>query len=258
MMYGNTPAELNQLLQRDYSVNLSQFIGRGWEIANKNWGGFIGFLIVNFLIAFVLGFLPLVGSLVSLIISAPLNAGYYIVAFKLAKAQETTFGDFFKGFQNAYFLPTLLATLVIGLFAVVCILPFAIAFGVIFASQVVVNPGTLNPELLNPTSLTIPFLLLLIGLVPLIYISVVYSFAIPLIIGKKLEFWPAMELSRKLISKHWLGFLGFYLVLGLINIGGAMLCGLGLLITAPLTFCAVTAAYEAVVGLPPFDPAQVS
>lgn len=252
-MYGNTQAELNQLLLRDYTVDLNRFISRGWEIANKYWGGFIGFLLVNFLISLVLGFLPFVGTFVSLIISAPLNAGYYIVAFKLAKGQEVTFGDFFKGFQNAYFLPTLLATLVIGLFAVVCILPFGIAFGVSIISQAAVNPETLNPA-----ALTIPFLLLLIGLVPLIYISVAYSFAIPLIVGKKLEFWPAMELSRKLITKRWLAFFGFYLVLGLINFAGALLCGLGILITAPLTFCAVIAAYEAIVGLPPFDPSQVT
>jgi len=33
------------------------------------------------------------------------------------------------------------------------------------------------------------------------------------------------------------------ILLGLINLGGVILCGLGLLITIPLTYCAMTVAY---------------
>jgi hypothetical protein len=59
-----------------------------------------------------------------------------------------------------------------------------------------------------------------------------------------------METSRKLISKQWFPFFGFTIVLGLINFAAILLtCGLGLLLTGPLTVCAVAAAYENIVGV---------
>jgi uncharacterized membrane protein len=39
-------------------------------------------------------------------------------------------------------------------------------------------------------------------------------------------------------------------VLGLLNLAGALICFLGLLITVPLTSCALAAAYERIIGLP--------
>jgi uncharacterized membrane protein len=91
---------------------------------------------------------------------------------------------------------------------------------------------------------------------PGIYLAIAYIFTVPLIVGKKMEFWPAMEASRKLITKKWTSFFGFSLVLTLINFAGVLLCGVGLLFTAPLTICAIAAAYESIVGLPVFDPSQ--
>jgi uncharacterized membrane protein len=95
-----------------------------------------------------------------------------------------------------------------------------------------------------------------LGLVGAIYLGVSYFFAIPLVIGRRMEFWPAMEASRKLVSKNWFSVFGFGFVLGLINFGGALLCFVGLLITVPLTTCAIAAAYERIIGLPSFDPSQ--
>jgi len=39
-------------------------------------------------------------------------------------------------------------------------------------------------------------------------------------------------------------------VLALINIVGALLLGVGVLVTIPLSVCAIAAAYEDIVGLP--------
>jgi uncharacterized membrane protein len=60
-----------------------------------------------------------------------------------------------------------------------------------------------------------------------------------------------MEASRKLITKNWFSFFGFGLVLFLINLGGALLLGVGLLVTIPISACAVAAAYADIVGLGP-------
>ena len=81
-------------------------------------------------------------------------------------------------------------------------------------------------------------------LIPGIYLSVAWILVIPLIADRRLEFWPAMQLSRKLITKYWWKIFGFLIVLGLINLVGILACGFGLFITFPVTFAALAYAYE--------------
>jgi len=204
---------IDSILRRDYTVKIGKYISEGWELFKKNAGGFVGFTVVVILINLALGKVqqsasPL-GSLLSLLISGPLNAGAFIVAFKLLRNRQTAFGDFFKGFNN--YLPLFLVSLVSGIFI---------------------------------------FLGCLLLLIPGIYLAVSYLFAMPLVIDKKMNFWDAMEVSRKVITKNWFAFFGFVLVIVLINIAGVIPLGLGLLVTIPLSTCAIAAAYADVIGLP--------
>jgi uncharacterized membrane protein len=80
--------------------------------------------------------------------------------------------------------------------------------------------------------------------VPGIYLSVAYLFAPYLIIEKNIDFWPAMEISRKKINRSFFGLLGFFIILLFINLLGCIPMGLGLFITVPLTACMTTAAYR--------------
>lgn len=211
-MVSNNPKNIDNLIQDGYSIDIGRYISRGWEICQKNLGGFIGFFIIFILISLAVGLLPKdlrpVGNAISSVISGPLTAGFFIVAFKLIKQQATTFGDFFRGFDN--FLQFFLLSLVMGLLVL------------------------------------LGFLLLII---PGIYLAVAYTFALPLVVERRFDFWTAMETSRKLVTKQWFSFFGFGLLLFLINFAGALLCGLGLLITVPLTYCAIAAAYEDVLGV---------
>ena len=101
----------------------------------------------------------------------------------------------------------------------------------------------------------IGFLLLII---PGIYLAVAYAFTVPLIVERKLDFWEAMEGSRKLITKQWFSMFVFILVLALINFVGVLILGVGVLVTAPWTLCCSVAAYQDIVGfLPSSDDAPV-
>jgi len=57
-----------------------------------------------------------------------------------------------------------------------------------------------------------------------------------------------MELSRRTVNPRWFGYFAFMLLLALLNLAGALLLGLGLLVTIPLSFCTVTAAYADLFG----------
>ncbi|WP_232319728.1 hypothetical protein [Prosthecochloris sp. HL-130-GSB] len=88
------------------------------------------------------------------------------------------------------------------------------------------------------------FLLVLPG----IYLAVAYMFTVPLIVDYRMEFWQAMETSRKIITRNWFSLFGFVLLLAVINLGGALVFGIGLLVTIPLTAFAGVMAYCDIVG----------
>jgi uncharacterized membrane protein len=86
-------------------------------------------------------------------------------------------------------------------------------------------------------------------IVPGLYLLVGYIFTTWLIVDRGLDFWPAMELSRKTVHQHFFEVFGFFLLLCLINLGGLLLLGFGLLITVPWTLCSLTIAYKDVFGI---------
>lgn len=94
--------------------------------------------------------------------------------------------------------------------------------------------------------ISLGFVLLII---PGIYFAVGYLFPAWLIIDRRMDFWPAMELSRKTMQKRFFEVFGFSLILLLINFGGLLLLGLGFFVTLPYTFCVLTVAYRDIFGI---------
>jgi uncharacterized membrane protein len=89
----------------------------------------------------------------------------------------------------------------------------------------------------------------LLLVIPGIYLLVAYMFASYLVVDRRLDFWPAMELSRRTVHPRWFGYFAFALLVILLNLAGAVALGVGLLVTVPLSFCAVTVAYAEIFGL---------
>lgn len=79
----------------------------------------------------------------------------------------------------------------------------------------------------------IGFVLLIL---PGIYLSIAYVFALPLIADKGMNVWEAMELSRKAVTKHWFKVFALFFLLSLIMTLGALALGIGLIWAVPLLF----------------------
>jgi uncharacterized membrane protein len=90
---------------------------------------------------------------------------------------------------------------------------------------------------------------LLLLIIPGLYLMVCYLFAASLVVDRRLDFWPALELSRRTMNPIWFTMFAFLLLLVLVNLVGALCLGLGLLISVPLTGCAITVAYADIFGL---------
>jgi hypothetical protein len=91
-------------------------------------------------------------------------------------------------------------------------------------------------------------LLVTIGLIlcilPGIYLGVGYVFALPLVIDKKMDFWPAMEVSRRVVHAHWWSMFALVIVLAVVGFCGVLLCVVGLALTIPLASAALMYVYE--------------
>jgi hypothetical protein len=210
----------SDLLDQDYEVNIGAYFSRGWAIFKEFAWGYILFTLVFGLMGALLAQLP-----------APLGV----------KAAE---GDLGGG--NLIFN----------------ILSPALGAGFYVVSfQIARNRPKNFSDFFNgfkkflPLFLTslVSTILIALGLVvliiPGIYLAVSYMFAQLFVIDKNMNFWSAMETSRKLISKRWFSFLGLGILMSLLVLAGFLLLGVGALVTVPLSTCVLAAAYEDIVGL---------
>ena len=147
-------------------------------------------------------------TLVGLAIGGPLMGGLWLYLLKQARGEEASADTAFSGFR--------------------------IAFADLFLASLV--------------TLVLTVLGFVCLLLPGFYLAVAWMFALPLVIDLRLDFWSAMELSRKVVTRHWWKFFAFWLVLLLVKFLGALACGVGLLFTGPLAMAAAVFAYEDIFG----------
>jgi len=88
----------------------------------------------------------------------------------------------------------------------------------------------------------------LLCILPGIYLGVGYVFALPLVIDKKMEFWPAMEVSRRVVHHHWWSTFALVIILAVIAIAGFLACIVGALVTVPVASASLMYVYEDLFG----------
>jgi len=236
------------LFTRDYDLDIGRCIGDAWELMKKNFGLVIGGVAIFFLIQLGLGGLaaiPFIGpvfSLGNLIITGPLMGGVYYFMLRNIRGQPSQVGDVFAGFRLA-FGQLLLCYLVMALLLFLSALPglLIMAFPVYqMVQHQAVGAGLLAATLFG----------LIIAMIPLIYFSISWIFALPLVIDKQMDFWPALSVSRRMVAKHWWMVFGLAVVCGLIKMVGFLACCVGLFFTMPIGFGAMMYAYESIFSAP--------
>jgi len=180
-----------------------RWIGEGWRMVKADMGNYV-------LLAFVL---MMLNAAVPFILQGPLLAGFHIFCMKKTLNRPAELADLFKGFN--YFVPTLVASLLISLF---------------------VLGGTL------------------LCIIPGLVIAAMYKFTYLFIVDKRMDFWPAMQASHAVVKNDYFGFTLFLLAMAGVNLLGLLCCIVGLLVTMPVTFAAITVAYKEIVG---FEPTTV-
>jgi len=77
---------------------------------------------------------------------------------------------------------------------------------------------------------------------------VCYVFALALVADKHLEFWTAMEVSRRVVHQQWFSMFALLVVAGLLSLVGLLAVIVGVLLTAPIGLASIAVAYEDIFG----------
>ena len=155
------------VLARTPELKLGECLSAGWNFLGTNAGFLISAVLLTWVtnLIFVFGaeYVPLVGSLALLYFNGVIMGGFYFACVRRLRGEPVAATEALGGFKNS-FGQLALAGLVSGLL----------------------------------TGLGMCFCIL-----PMIYLMIAWSFALPLVADKKMQFWAAMELSRTAVTKIW-------------------------------------------------------
>lgn len=84
--------------------------------------------------------------------------------------------------------------------------------------------------------------------IPFIFIYAWYLFVYIYIFDRDLDFWNAMEESRKVIFNHMFEFLVLAVIFGVVFFIGLMLCGIGVIVAIPYIKIVTIIAYRDLIG----------
>jgi len=230
----------DQIQFKRNAVEPVECIKAGFDLIKREYWLFVGITAVGIII----------GSVVPLgILMGPMMCGIYLALFQARRGQPIEFGLLFKGFD--YFGDSLIATLLHLIPVFVILVPSYIVFVVFYVGFLMTmsqGGGEPNPAaLLGFFGLVIIFWLIVFVL--LIVLSVIFTFAYPLIVDRRLSGLDAVKLSIRAALANFWRLLGMLLLTGLLNFAGAMFCYVGAFFVLPIGFAAIATAYEQVFGL---------
>jgi hypothetical protein len=169
-----------QVLAARPQLEIARCLSLSWDLLRTNFGLVFGATFVVWLFGALCQWIPTVSGLavgvlidlVKWLLTGVLYGGVCLVFLKRIRGEPAKLGDAFAGFTLA-------------------------------TGQLILT-GFMKALLTK-----IGFCCLLL---PGIYLSVAWVFGVPLVADKRLEFWSAMELSRKAVTRVWFPMLGLILL----------------------------------------------
>ncbi len=162
-----------EVLARQPEMQIGRCLALSWNLLTGNFGLLFGSTFLVWLITTGCQFIPLIGGIINWLIYGVLYGGVYLIFLNRIRGRPVSIGDVFPGFSLGF-----VQLMLVG-----------------FVTQ----------------------LLTIIGLacclvLPGLYLFVAWVFSVPLVADKRLEFWSAMELSRKVVTRVWFETFGLVLL----------------------------------------------
>ncbi len=159
----DTRTVATQIAAQGNDLDVIHCLGRGWDLLKNNFGLIASATLLVWTFDLALMIVPF-GDL---FLSGVLYGGLYLVILQRMRGQSTSVVGVFSGFSRG-FVQLLLTGFLTSLLSFLAGLVFCCLLGI-----------------------------------PWVYLQIAWIFALVLVIDKRLEFWSAMELSRKVANRIW-------------------------------------------------------
>jgi uncharacterized membrane protein len=232
---------------RSGAINAGECITNGWELVKKNYGLYIGIILLTLVF---IGCIPFV----SVFIIGPTLGGVYYVFLRDMRDDPVDFGMMFKGFEK--FVPLMVIGLIQSIPGVIFqILQFTFN---IFSNLLAAPPrrgGDLYrsdaPDLTLLSGVLGIFIvvMLVFTVISLIWWAI-FFFAIPLAMERDLKPMEAIKLSARASFSNIGGLILLIILQMLVGLLGMLLCLVGIfLVSIPVVYAANAFAYRQVFPL---------
>jgi uncharacterized membrane protein len=223
--------------------------GAGWDWIPAGWRLFaraplmwIISIIVLFLIAIAMNFVPIVGGLVYQLLQGVFAAGFVAGCRSLERGGEFELEHLFAGFTHRFgSLLVLGAIVLLGWIAIFMVMALFAGFSVVGAMLMGGKEAAMDAILASLGGLMLGFLVSLLLMVPLI---AAYWFAPALVLVHDMAPLEAMKASLGASMRNILPFLIYSIVMLLLAIVALIPFGLGMLVWVPLLVASTYASYR--------------
>jgi len=202
----------------------------GWALIKDQYWLFFGISFVGILI----------GGAVPIVLFGPMMCGVFICLLQRQRNERVEFGTLFKGFD--YFVPGL----IVAVFKLIPIIIIMVPFYIIMMGVMMATMQRNRPEeaFLGIASVEIGFALI-ISVVSIV-VELLFMFAFPLVVERKLSGLEAAKLSIRAGKANFGGVLGLLLLNALLGIVGVLCCVVGVYLYLPVSYAAMSIAYRRV------------
>ena len=224
-----------------YPLNVGSVISRAWETVKKTLWPSIGTTLLSYLVLGVATSIPCLGLIAACFVTGPVFGGLYFYFLRKHRGEPALVGDAFAGFNKPHFGQLALAG------TVQTVSTLAIMGLLIWLPAIILSVNSRSSQA-EPALFIV---LYLIAAVPLIYLTLSWILAYAFIVDKRLPFWDAMELSRKLVAMRFWSWFLLLIVNGLLTLAGVLALCVGIIFVMPIYPCAIMVVYEDIVNAAP-------
>lgn len=218
------------------------WIAEGWKLFAKTPVMWIASIILLFIVAMALSFIPLIGQVAFQVLSPVFAAGYVVACRSLERGGEFELEHLFAGFKTRFGNLVIVGLLtMLGWIAIFLVFAAFVGFSILTAMLTGNTESVLAAVAASSMTIALGGLVALALAVPLV---AAYWFAPALVVMHDMSPLSAMKVSFFGCMRNFIPFL----VYGIIMTGFALLAaipfGLGFLVWVPLTISSTYAAYR--------------
>ena len=197
-----------EYLNRSVSIDIGDSVRRGADLVRDNLGLLVGAFALSMVLSLGMSAVPMIGWIAAFFLNHVVAGGLALVFIRRIRGDRASVFDVFTGFSEALF----------------------------------------NLAAAGALATVLIFLGFVLLILPGVYLAVCYGFAVPLVIDKKYEYWTAMEVSRRVVQKHWWKMFALMIVVALLFLVGAIALFVGVFLTGPIAIAAYLYAYQTLFG----------